>query len=45
MKHKSLTVAMVLLGLSLSLSVWGDPSTLAISSAKVDGDRQLVNHP
>jgi hypothetical protein len=30
-----LIAAMVLLGLSLSLSVWGDPTTLAISNAKV----------
>jgi hypothetical protein len=30
-----LIAAMVLLGLSLSLSVWGDPSTLAISNASV----------
>jgi len=30
-----LIAAMVLLGLSLSLSVWGDPTTLAISNASV----------
>ena len=33
--HFGLIAAIVLLGLSLSLAVWGDPSTLAISNASV----------
>ena len=35
MKHKSLTATMVLLGLAIALSVWGDPTTLTISNASV----------
>ncbi|MGD1026758.1 hypothetical protein [Candidatus Binatus soli] len=35
MKHKSLTATIVLLGVAIALSVWGDPTTLTISSAGV----------
>jgi hypothetical protein len=34
-KHKSLTATIVLLGLGLALSVWGDPTTLTISNGSV----------
>ncbi|HKN00972.1 MAG TPA: FG-GAP-like repeat-containing protein [Candidatus Binataceae bacterium] len=35
MKHKSLAATMVLLGVAIALSVWGDPTTLTISGASV----------
>ncbi|MGA7620669.1 FG-GAP-like repeat-containing protein, partial [Candidatus Binatus sp.] len=35
MKHKSLTATMLLLGVAIALSVWGDPTTLSISNASV----------
>ncbi len=35
MKHKSLTATMLLLGVGIALSVWGDPTTLSISNASV----------
>jgi hypothetical protein len=35
LKHKSLTASTVLLAVGIALSVWGDPTTLSISSGSV----------
>ena len=35
MKHKSLTASMVLLAVGIALSVWGDPTSISISSGSV----------
>ena len=35
MKHRSLTVSMVVLAVGIALSVWGDSTTLTISSANI----------
>ena len=35
---------MVLLGVAIALSVWGDPTTLTYLERQRYGDQQLVDH-